>query len=341
MSGRLKNKLLVLTCMSFVVLLVFGSLVFNFIFGGEIPQTMLDYDDSGKIVGKAPFGPSLDLPFGTDRDGYDMFFKVLQGAQYTLGAAIIISLLSFLISFLFGVIGGFTSSAIKSVSQTILTSFYFIPQSIIAYNILYPLLWEPPQGFETTFSERLILTVITLAMITVPTTAIIISNETREILKKEFIMSAKVLGGSKWFLFKKHLMPHLKLRLFIIFPKVVIQVLLIIAHLGFFQLFFGGTDVCYGPFCDPPKPIVQEWAGLMAINFDALFNAWWIFMAPMLFFSLTILSLNGITKGLENLLSPNQVNLKKYNENTKTQTEINGNKKMEYISSEDFQRVSN
>jgi peptide/nickel transport system permease protein len=293
-------KWLVILCTSIVVLMVSGSLIFNYFFG-DIPQTTLLYSEEGKIIDGAPFKPSLEFPFGTNRDGYDMFFIVLQGAQYTLGAAIAISLLSFLVSFIIGIAGGFINTSSKYITQTIFTSFYFIPQSIIAYNILHPLLWEPPQGFQTTFTERIVWQIIVLALITVPTTAILIANETREILKKEFILSARVLGGSKLFLFKKHLLPHLRLRLFIVFPKILIQVLLIIAHLGFFQLYFGGTDVCYGAFCDPPKPFVNEWAGVMAMSYREIYNAWWIFMAPMLFFSLTIMSLNGVAKGLEGL----------------------------------------
>jgi peptide/nickel transport system permease protein len=294
-------KWLVILCTGFVVLMVTGSLVFNYILEAEIPQTILKYSADGKIIDGAPFEPSREFLLGTDRDGYDMLYKVVQGAQYTLGAAIVISLLSFLISFVIGIAGGFIRSTSNYITQTLFTSFYFIPQSIIAYNVLHPLLWEPMEGFATTFTERVVWQIIILAVITVPTTAILIANETREILQKEFILSARVLGGSKFFLFRKHLLPHLKLRLFIIFPKVLIQALLIIAHLGFFSLFFGGTDVCYGAFCDRPKPIVFEWAGLMATSYKSISNAWWIFMAPMLFFSLTILSLNGIAKGLEGI----------------------------------------
>ncbi|WP_421378304.1 ABC transporter permease [Bacillus salacetis] len=294
-------KWLVILCIGFVILMVSGSLVFNYILDGDIPQTTLKYNEEGNVIAGAPFKPSLEFPFGTNRNGYDMFFIVLQGAQYTLGAAIAISLLSFLVSFILGIAGGFIQTASRYITQTMFNSFYFIPQSIIAYNVLHPLLWEPPQGFQTTMTERIVWQIIVLALITVPTTAILIANETREILKKEFILSATVLGGNKFFVFRKHLMPHLKLRLFIIFPKILIQVLLIIAHLSFFQLFFGGTDVCYVGFCDPPKPFVNEWAGVMAMNYTEIFNAWWIFMVPMLFFSLTILSLNGIAKGLEGL----------------------------------------
>ncbi|OIU71700.1 ABC transporter permease [Rossellomorea aquimaris] len=334
---RGKVKILIILCSGFILMLLAGSITFNYLFEGKIPQTLLAYSQDGKVLGKAPFAPSIEHPFGTDRNGYDMFYKVLQGAQYTLGAAVVISMLGFAVSFIAGVVWGFMNSANQFISQTLLSSLYFIPQSIIAYNILFPLLWEPPGGFETTFMARVTLTIITLAVITVPTTAVLISNETREILKKEFILSAKVLGGSRIFLFKKHVMPHLKLRLSIIYPKIVIQVLLIIAHLGFFQLFFGGTDVCYGPFCDPPKPIVQEWAGIMALNFHELFNAWWIFMVPMFFFSLTILSLNGVVRGLEAMLDSNTpVVLKKGRKDKASQT--TSNKKV--AGAEDFRRVS-
>ncbi|MEI5909688.1 ABC transporter permease subunit [Bacillus spongiae] len=297
-----RNKLLIIICIIFILSLLSGSIILNYFYDGKIPRTSFLTDDLGKVISAAPFAPSLSFPFGTDRNGYDMFFKVLQGAQYTLGAAIIISLLSFAISFIVGVIGGFRNTKLKAVSNNIFTAFYFIPQSIIAYNILYPLLWEPYEGFTTTFTERLIWQVIVIALITVPTTAILIANEIKLILQKEFITSAKVLGGRNLFLLQKHVLPHLKLQLFMIFPKIIIQVLLIIAHLGFFLLFFGGTNVCYGPYCDPPSPIVQEWSGLMAMNLKELTNAWWIFMAPMIFFTLTILSLNGITKGLQGVL---------------------------------------
>jgi peptide/nickel transport system permease protein len=293
-------------CLVFIVVLVGWSMIFN-VTDGEIPNTFVLYDDEGRIIGDAPFPPSADFPFGTDREGDDLFYKVLEGAQYTIGAAILISILSFMLSFVIGVAGGFTKSRGRKWTQSIFTSFYFIPQSIIAYNMLYPLLWEPQQGFETSFTERVVWQAVTLAVITAPTTAILLSNETRQILDKEFVTSARVLGGSRFFLFRKHVLPHLKMRLFIIFPKITIQVLLIIAHLGFFDLYFGGTDVCYGPACDPPQPFVQEWASIMSMSFVELTNAWWIFIIPMAFFALTILALTGIARGLEGLLEEDEV----------------------------------
>lgn len=271
----------------------------------EISQTIILFNDEGNVIGDSPFPPSMQFPFGTDRDGYHMTDKIIQGAQYTLGAAITISFLSFLLAFLFGIAGGFTKSRLKIVTQKVFTSLYFIPQSIIAYNILHPLLWEPIEGFETSLVERMVVEIVVLAIIVTPTTAILIANEAEQILQEEFIISSRVLGARSFYIFYKHLIPHLKNRLFVIYPKIVIQVLLIIAHLGFFTLFFGGTDICYQPFCDPPKPFIQEWSGIMGTNYSELYNAWWIFLVPIICFTLTILLLNGIAHSLEGVMERN------------------------------------
>ncbi|MDT9024201.1 ABC transporter permease subunit [Rossellomorea yichunensis] len=289
---------------SILIVLLSWSMAYN-LSNEEISQTLILFNDEGKVLGDSPFPPSIQFPFGTDRDGYHMTDKIIQGAQYTLGAAITISLLSFLLAFLFGIAGGFTKSRLRIVTQKVFTSLYFIPQSIIAYNILHPLLWEPTEGFQTSLVERMVVEIVVLAIIVTPTTAILIANEAEQILQEEFIISSRVLGARSFYIFYKHLMPHLKNRLFVIYPKIVIQVLLIIAHLGFFTLFFGGTDICYQPFCHPPKPFVQEWSGLMGTNYSELYNAWWIFLMPMICFALTILLLNGIAHSLERILERN------------------------------------
>ncbi|MDP5276302.1 ABC transporter permease [Chengkuizengella axinellae] len=305
MSKKTKSILLISICSSLILLLLIGSLVFTFSFNGEIPKTniLYDKDDPDQIIGSMPFPPSLQIPFGTDRDGNHMFYRILEGAQITLGVALLISVLSFLFAFVFGILAGFSKSKSKYITQTLFTSFYFIPQSIIAYNMLHPLLWEPYEGFTTTLTERILLQIIILAGILAPTTAILISSETKQILQKDFITSTIILGGGKFYIFYKHLLPHLKLRLFIIFPKIVIQSLLIIAHLSYFGLYFGGTDICYDDLlCDPPKPFIEEWASMIGMYYADLHIYWWIFLGPMLFLTLTILLLSGVSKGMEGLL---------------------------------------
>ena len=75
-----------------------------------------------------------------------------------------------------------------------------------------------------------------------------------ELIKKEFIISAKILGGSKFHIAKKHIFPLLKERFWILFGQQITQTLLVMTHLGLFNLYFGGTEITYGSFADLLNP---------------------------------------------------------------------------------------
>ncbi|WP_456271879.1 ABC transporter permease [Bacillus sp. AK031] len=285
--------------------LLAASIIHSIRFDSFIPQTEWVKDSSGKLIAGPPLEPDSEYLFGTDRFGYHMAFKLLQGAKFTIGAAFLTSLLGFGLSFIFGVLLAFwKKNQSRKVVTGLASSFYFVPQSIIAYNILHPILWEPPEGFAYSLTERIIYEIVMLALILIPTTALLIAEETREILKKEFIESSITLGGSAFFIFRKHVLVHLRPRLFIIFPRIVVQVLLIIAHLGIFQIYFGGTSVCYDVFCDPPMPIANEWSGLLGMYIKQINYQWWLALGPLLCFTAAILATNMMGAGIEKGLTP-------------------------------------
>ncbi|WP_416729462.1 ABC transporter permease subunit [Fictibacillus sp. JL2B1089] len=63
----------------------------------------------------------------------------------------------------------------------------------------------------------------------------------------EFIEGGKLLGASRWRIFTKHVIPHMLPKLVIVRCQHCVQVLIIFTHLGYFKLFFGGTDIdCSG-----------------------------------------------------------------------------------------------
>ncbi|WP_409250775.1 ABC transporter permease [Bacillus sp. SCS-153A] len=270
-----------------------------------IPQTEWLKDSEGNMIKGAPLPPSKDIPLGTDQFGYHLLQQLLQGAKYTFGAAFLTSILGFILSFVFGILLAFwRKKGSKTMVKGISSSFYFVPQSIIAYNVLYPVLWESPEGFPYSLTGRVVYQIVMLALILAPTTALLIAEETREILKKEFIESAITLGASPFHIFKKHVLPHLRPRLFMIFPRIVVQVLLIIAHLGIFQIYFGGTSVCYDVFCDPPMPVAFEWSGMLGMYIKQINYQWWLAFGPLACFTLTILAINSMAAGIEKGLTP-------------------------------------
>ncbi|WP_113927980.1 ABC transporter permease subunit [Bacillus sp. P14.5] len=123
-------------------------------------------------------------------------------------------------------------------------------------------------------------------------TELMIADEAHGIMKKEFIERAVTLGAPPFRIFKKHLLPHLLPRLFVI------------AHLGIFQIYFGGTSVCYDIYCDPPMPIANEWSGLLGMYIKQINYQWWLAAGPLACFTITILAINSMAAGIDKGLTP-------------------------------------
>lgn len=84
----------------------------------------------------------------------------------------------------------------------------------------------------------------------------------------------------------------------------MIQVLLILAHLGLFELYLGGTKIDYSIMKAAPITTTYEWSGLIGDYFDLFIVYPWIPLVPIGAFTLAILSLNLIVKGLEKNMDP-------------------------------------
>lgn len=340
MSRVIRQPLFILGFLT-IFLITLASIIHATHFDSAIPQTEWLKDSEGNMIAGAPLEPAKDYPFGTDKYGNHMLEQLLQGAKYTFGATFLTSLLGFSLAFLSGTLLAFwKKQGSKAMVKGISSSFYFVPLSIIAYNILHPVLWEPPEGFAYSLTGRVIYEIIMLAVILTPTTALLIADETREILKKEFIESSITLGASPFHIFKKHVIPHLQPRLFIIFPRIVVQVLLIIAHLGIFQIYFGGTSVCYDIFCDPPMPIANEWSGLLGMYIKQINYQWWLAIGPLACFTISILAVNSMAAGIEKgLTRPIGYSKKRRTQKIKRGTPIHDTTYT--LDSRDFKRVSN
>jgi peptide/nickel transport system permease protein len=284
--------------------LLVGSFVHQHVYDSEIKQVMWLLDDNGDLLDAAPLPPSKDVWLGTDRDGNDLFMMLLSGAKYTLIFAFAVAFLRILLSLAVGLIYGTFFMKYKRYVDGLVDAFHYIPLTLISFFILYPILWETPMGFTYSESERLILQALILTLLAVPVTSVLIGNEINEILKREFILGAKTLGGSKFHILWKHVRPHLFARVAIIYGQQVVQVLLVLAHLGLFMLFLGGTDICYNCMGDKPKTMTYEWSGMIGDSFRWFqTSSKWIFIAPIIFFAVSILAMNFMIEGFKRVVN--------------------------------------
>ncbi|KZE67805.1 hypothetical protein AWM68_18740 [Fictibacillus phosphorivorans] len=287
--------------------LIVSSLVFSVCFDSEIRQVQVLYDENMNPIKAAPFEPSFMFPMGTDPHGYDIALKVLQGAKFTLLSVIAIGFLRVLISLLTAIpLTFYVPEKIRKSLDQLLSSFYFIPLTIIAVFILSPILKEQfnPKEMEGYFiyslTERIGLEIIILTVLVVPLLGSLISNLMASTLKEDFIEGAHVLGASRWRIFNKHVMPHLLPKLVIVWCQQCVQVLIIFTHLGYFKLFFGGTDVDFTPLVnDPPKSISNEWSGLVGDYYFMIQANPFIALGPIIMFGIAIYAFQLMGEGYQ------------------------------------------
>lgn len=258
---------------------------------GVIKQLMFQSDKHGKLISAPPYPPLTTFLLGSDRYGYSILDMVIVGAKYTIGITIIVTLLRMLLSIL---VASFTYSLrpeIYKFLKSIFEPFTIVPQSIIVYFILHSVLWMPLYGFAHPFWQRALFETLILVLIAIPNLSIHLSNEMRLVEKESFIEASKTLGARKTYIFFKHIIPHLYEKWILLFNQQFIQVLQLLAQLGFLALFFGGTMLDYSGGGDPPRTLSYEWSGLIGSNIGYLFVDQWIILAPIACFILTAISI--------------------------------------------------
>ncbi|MRG86246.1 ABC transporter permease subunit [Salinibacillus xinjiangensis] len=298
---HMKNIKFAIGSLFFIGLIVYSAL-YSITTDNHVDQERIVYEEDGATIKSAPpHAPPEPFLLGSDKLGFSLYDQIVIGAKYTLIFALAIALLRVLIGFLMGTFYAFhLNTRGQKWLEKLVDSTHFLPLSIIAYLLLAPILMETRVGFAYSFSERIIIEIVILTILVVPLTTVLIGNEMKQTLNKEFITSAKVLGGSKFHVLWKHIIPHIGPRLTIVFGQQFIQVLLIFIHLGVFNFFFGGTNVSFENPPDPPRSITYEWSGLIGSTTYAMSgNRYWIILWVLIAFMLSIIAMQFIIQGVK------------------------------------------
>ncbi|MBW9234322.1 hypothetical protein JQK62_19040, partial [Leptospira santarosai] len=142
---------------------------------------------------------------------------------------------------------------------------HFLPLTLVVYMLLLPILINNTGEWNTTLFERLLFQSLIMALIVLPVMTSLIGNEMNETLKKEYVQSSVVMGGSLLWILIKHINPQLWRKLVLFWTQHVVQVLQMFVHLGILNIFVGGAR--YYP--DTPYrlvPKIYELSGMIAIS---------------------------------------------------------------------------
>lgn len=286
-----------------------ASLLYSIFFNDHIPTAPLLYDDNGKPL-HAPYSGSVYPPFGTDEFGRNIAIVLLVGAKYTIGAALLISLLRVVPSVVIGLFLQLYVKRLKRPLKSIADSINYFPITLLAFLLLN---WVSLEGVFMqadipSIGMQIVLYTAVLSLIFIPLNSVLIANEVELIYNREFIECSRTLGAGTWRIITKHIRPFLVPQLWIILIREFIQTLILMSHLGILSIFIGGVFFKENLFQRTKAVSVSsEWAGALGMWWQFLWTSYpWIAFIPVLLITLLILAAKGMLDSLEQVLAEEQ-----------------------------------
>lgn len=232
-------------------------------------------DDDQLLRGESP---SLSHPLGTTDGGYDIFSRLIFGAQPTaligfLGGATIIS-----IGTTVGVTAGYVGGYVENVLMRVTDFWYIIP--FIPFAIVIITLYGI--GFWSS--------ILLIGLVLWRGSARVLRSQVLQIKERPFVVAARATGASTPYIIYKHILPNIASMIVLFFAFGMGTSILAYAGLAF----LGVSD-----------PFIPDWGVMLrnAHRSGAMRSNWLWAIAPGMFISFTVLSVYIIGRRYEALVS--------------------------------------
>lgn len=264
----------------------------------EIIRNM--YNDEGELVATVPFSPIQFPPFGTNEVGQSLLYNVLDGAKFTIFFTLMIALCRIFISFFMAIGYSQLNSSLSQGFKRVIEIAYFIPPVFIIFFILGTMMNQSNSSIIDL--SYLGVQVFLLLLIGIPPLILLFGEEMKNINQRDFISIVKLSGVGRLYVAKKHIWPIMKPKILITFLQQVIQLLILLIHLGILHIFIGGSRVVNMDMAQKVQKnlsLSNEWGGLIGVDYQMIQHHPWIVLVPLLAFTTLIGSLKLILSGLQ------------------------------------------
>jgi peptide/nickel transport system permease protein len=247
------------------------------------------------VISSPPFPPSDEHPWGTDMIGRDIMALVLVGARRTLSMGVVIVLARMALGFILGALAGWTAGSafdrlVMGLSEVIAP----FPALLLAMILILAL------GIR----EGVSTFVIAFCFVGWGEVMQYVRSEVITIRPKLFIESARAVGLRTPQILYSHVLPNLISALIVLAALEMGAVLMLLAELGFLDIFIGGGTFAELNLWMPPYHYsdVPEW-GAMLSNVRLGARSWpWTAIYPSLAFAVSILAFNLFGEGLRRMI---------------------------------------
>lgn len=251
------------------------------------PISLAPYDPGqiGLLHGiEAHQSPSADHLFGTDRQGRDLFSRVIFGGRWSLSIGFIAVGLALFVGIPLGAIAGYYGGWIDEAIMRIVDILYAFPFLVLALTVVAIIgrgYWEM---------------VLALTIVGWIAYARLIRGEILRVKENEYVLAAKALGAKNGSIMFRHIVPNAMAPVIVQATLNVGTIVLAVASLGFLGL---GLD-----------PEAAEWGTILQATRETIIQGpggtipWWVTVFPGGAIFLFVLAINLIGDGIRDAFDP-------------------------------------
>lgn len=250
---------------------------------------------------------------GTDKNGQDLFYRLLTGAQVSLGVGLVGALLSLIVGTAYGMISGYFGGRVDGFMMRAVDMLYAVPRILFIMIFIAVFddvfkdwldsarLWGQSSGWVRIehlarglmpYSKVLVM-IISLGLVEWLTMARIIRGQVLVLREMTFVTASRAMGQSGWQILFRHLLPNLSTIILTYLTLTIPAVILDESFLSFLGL---GIE-------DP----AASWGSLLkdgAQTINPIESKWWLLVFPACAMSLSLLALNFLGDGLRDAFDP-------------------------------------
>ena len=259
---------------------IFGLCIVSFfIIISIFANFIAPYGYEEQNVGPKLLEPNSEYIFGTDNHGRDMFSRVIYGSRISLFVSILTGLITGSIGTVLGILSGFYKDrASDYIIMRFMDIIFSIPWILVA--LMLAIILNP--GITTV--------ILSLSIVYIPQMTRVVRSATFGIIKKEYMLAARINGDNNLSLMFKYIFPN-------IFNVVIVQVMFIISFsiIGEAALSFLGYGI---------RQPVPSWGLLLQNAQKFMWSQSYLIIVPGIAIVLGVLGLNFLGDGLRDILDP-------------------------------------
>lgn len=268
LNNRQKIFLNIGIAFTFILLVIICSYIF--------PNSMIKSNIQTKNL-----SPSFQHLFGTDWLGRDMFVRTVKGLRLSMSIGIITSFISVFIALILGGISALGGKLANEIVAWLVDLFIGMPH-IVFMILLSFLIGGGRNGI-----------ILGVGLTHWPTLSRIIRSEILKIKSENYIDITRKMGKGNFFIFRKHLLPHL-------IPVSIVGFVTLFPHVILHEAALTFLGFGLSPQTPAMGIILSEGMGNISSG------KWWLILFPAIVLVSLVKSFDSIGDRLEVVIDPNK-----------------------------------